>query len=116
MRLTLSQSQDQSIRNQPSDQPISSLQEEICEYEWSFCPRNEPPSMTANVIRMKIDPLKRMAVTQVQDIKSCFELFIPDNIQIIMLDCTNLEESRVFGEKWKENSQNQLQELFWSGQ
>lgn len=32
-----------------------------------------------------------MAVTHTQDIKSSFELFIPDSIQEIILDCTNLE-------------------------
>lgn len=72
-----------------------------CEIEWSPCPRNEPPHMVDNVIRME-PGLTRMAVTHVQDIKSFFELFIPDTIQKIIRNCTWRE---AFGEKWKENDQ-----------
>jgi hypothetical protein len=42
----------------------------------------------------------QMVVTHVQDIKSSFELFIPDTIQKIILDYSNLEGRRVFGERW----------------
>ena len=53
--------------------------------------------MAANVIRMQPGQT-RMVVTHVQDIKSSFELFIPDTIQKIILDCTNLEGRYVFGD------------------
>lgn len=47
-----------------------------------------------------------------QDIKSSFELFIPDDIKKIILDCTNLEGWRVFGERWKEMDQTHLDAYF----
>lgn len=67
--------------------------------------------MAANVIKMQPGPT-RMAVSLVQDIKSSFELFIPDSIQNIILNCTNLEGRCVFGEKWKEMDQTHLQAYF----
>ncbi|XP_067088064.1 piggyBac transposable element-derived protein 4-like [Osmerus mordax] len=81
------------------------------EIEWSSCPKNEPPRMAANVIRMQPGPT-RMAVTHVQDTKSAFELFITDSIQKIILDSTNLEGRRVFGERWKEMDQTHLHAYF----
>ncbi|XP_069008593.1 LOW QUALITY PROTEIN: piggyBac transposable element-derived protein 4-like [Embiotoca jacksoni] len=81
------------------------------EIEWSSCPRNEPPRMAANVIRMQQGPT-RMAVSHVQDIKSSFDLFTPDSIQKIILDCTNLEGRRVFGERWKEMDRTHLHAYF----
>eukprot|EP00066_Takifugu_rubripes_P029496 XP_011618762.1 PREDICTED: piggyBac transposable element-derived protein 4-like [Takifugu rubripes] len=81
------------------------------EIEWSSRPRKEPPRKAANVIRMQ-PGATRMAVTHTQDIKSSFELFIPDSIQEIILDCTNLEGRRVFGERWKEMDQTQLHAYF----
>lgn len=63
-----------------------------------------PPRVAANVIRMQPGPTQ-MAVTHVHDIKSSFQFFIPDSIQKIILDCTNLEGRRVFGERWKEMDQ-----------
>lgn len=63
--------------------------------------------MAANVIKMKPGPT-RMAVSLVQDIRSSFELFIPDSIQHIILDCANLEGRRVLGGKWKEMDQTTL--------
>jgi hypothetical protein len=81
------------------------------ENEWPFCPRNEPPLMAANVIRMESGSTW-MVVTHVQDIKSSFELFIPDTIQKIILDCTNLEGRCVFGERWKEMDQANLHAYF----
>lgn len=67
--------------------------------------------MAVIVIRMIPGPTL-MAVTHVQDIMSNFELFIPDTIQKIILDCTNLEERRVFGERWKEMDQTHLHAYF----
>ncbi|KAJ8415108.1 hypothetical protein AAFF_G00008060 [Aldrovandia affinis] len=44
----------------------------------------------------------RFAVTRVHDIKSAFELFIPQSVERIILDNTNLEGRRVYGANWKE--------------
>eukprot|EP00066_Takifugu_rubripes_P014261 XP_011603527.1 PREDICTED: piggyBac transposable element-derived protein 4-like [Takifugu rubripes] len=105
-------------RQQPSPGPEQASQHggEIwmsknSEIEWSSRPRKGPPHKAANVIRMQPGPT-RMAVTHTQDIKSSFELFIPDSIQEIILDCTNLEGRRVFGERWKELDQTQLHAYF----
>jgi hypothetical protein len=65
--------------------------------------------MAANVIRMQ-PGATQMAVTHVQDIKYIFEL--PETIQKIILNCTNLEGRRVFGERWKEMDQTNLQAYF----
>lgn len=43
-----------------------------------------------------------------------FELFISDSIQKIILDCTNLEGRRVFGEGWMEMDQTHLHGVFRS--
>ena len=67
--------------------------------------------IVANVIRMQPGPT-RMAVAHVQDIKSSFELFIPDTIQKIILDCTNFEGMRVFGERRKEMDKTHVHAYF----
>ncbi|XP_033960769.1 piggyBac transposable element-derived protein 4-like [Pseudochaenichthys georgianus] len=69
--------------------------------EWCSSPISEPTRLSANIIRMVPGPT-RMAVTHVHDIKSSFELLMPDSIQNIILDMTNLEGRRVFGKEWKE--------------
>lgn len=56
--------------------------------------------------------MKLMAVSLVLDIKSSFEIFIPDSTQNFILDCTNLEGRRVFEEKWKEIDKTYLQTYF----
>ncbi|KAM9770316.1 DNA polymerase delta subunit 4 isoform 1-T1 [Menidia menidia] len=81
------------------------------EIQWSSRPRQEPTRKAAGAIRMQPGPT-RMAVTHTRDIKSSFELFIPDSIQEIILDCTNFEGRRVFGERWKEMDLTQLQAYF----
>ncbi|XP_034040753.1 piggyBac transposable element-derived protein 5-like [Thalassophryne amazonica] len=107
-------------RQQPATRPEQDSQhgasEEIWmsknfEIEWSSRPRKEPPRKAANIIRMQPGPTQ-MAVTHTQDIKSSFELFIPDSIQKIILDCTNLEGRCVFGERWKEMGQTHLHAYF----
>uniref|UniRef100_A0A3Q3J2G5 PiggyBac transposable element-derived protein domain-containing protein n=1 Tax=Monopterus albus TaxID=43700 RepID=A0A3Q3J2G5_MONAL len=67
---------------------------------WSSCPSKEPPHLSSNVLTMQPGPT-RMSVTHVQDIRSAFDLLMPDSILQIILDCTNLEGRRVYGEKWK---------------
>lgn len=48
-----------------------------------------------------------MAVTHVHDIKSLLGLLIPDSIQKIILDMTNLE-----GRQWKEMDNTHLRAYF----
>lgn len=73
-----------------------------------FLPKNEPPRMAANVIKRQTGSTW-MADSLVQDNKSSFELFISHYVQHIILNCTNLEVRHVFGEKWKEMDQTNLQ-------
>ncbi|KAJ8394318.1 hypothetical protein AAFF_G00047250 [Aldrovandia affinis] len=44
----------------------------------------------------------RFAVTRVHDIKSAFEPFIPQSVERIILDNTNMEGRQVYGANWKE--------------
>ncbi|XP_041811933.1 piggyBac transposable element-derived protein 4-like [Chelmon rostratus] len=81
------------------------------EIEWSSSPVGEPPHTAANIIRMVPGPT-RFAVTHLQDIKSSFELLIPHTIQKIVLDMTNLEGSRVFGEQWEKVDMMHLHAYF----
>ena len=67
--------------------------------------------MAANVIRMLPGPT-RLAVSHAQDIKSSFDLFMPSPIKRIILDCTNLEGSKVFGERWKVMDETVLDAYF----
>ena len=55
----------------------------------------------------------RFAVGHVQDIKSSFELLIPDSVQNIILDMTNLEWRRVFGDQWRRNRHHASACLLW---
>lgn len=50
----------------------------------------------------------RFAVTRVSDIQSEFQLFISPPVERIILDMTNLEERRVFHQKWKPLDQTDL--------
>ncbi|XP_062409077.1 piggyBac transposable element-derived protein 4-like [Sardina pilchardus] len=68
---------------------------------WSVSPPVQQGRLgAANVIRMIPGPT-RYAVSRVQDIKSTFELFITPAIQNIILQMTNLEGSRVYGDSWE---------------
>lgn len=51
-----------------------------------------------NIIRMTPGPT-RHATSRVDDIKSSFQLFLPESIEGIILDMTNLEGRRVFVDK-----------------
>lgn len=60
-----------------------------------------------NIVRMTPGPT-RYAISRVDDIKSSFQLFLPESIERIVLDMTNLEGRRVFGDTWKELDQADL--------
>ncbi|XP_035772477.1 uncharacterized protein LOC102793740, partial [Neolamprologus brichardi] len=42
------------------------------------------------------------AISRVDDLKSSFQLFLPESIEGIILEMTNLEGKRVFGDTWRE--------------
>ncbi|XP_027874871.1 piggyBac transposable element-derived protein 4-like [Xiphophorus couchianus] len=72
------------------------------EIQWSSSPTKHLGKQCAENIIKTVPGPTRMAVTRVTDIKSVFELFMPNAIQKIILQMTNLEGRRVFGENWKE--------------
>ena len=51
----------------------------------------------------------RYATSRVDDIKSSFQLFLPESIVEIILAMTNLEGGRVFADTWKALDQVDLQ-------
>ena len=51
----------------------------------------------------------RYATSRVDDIKSSFQLFLPESIVEILLAMTNLEGGRVFADTWKALDQVDLQ-------
>ena len=61
-----------------------------------------------NIIRMSPGPT-RYATSRVDDIKSSFQLFLPESIVEIILAMTNLEGGRVFADTWKALDQVDLQ-------
>jgi hypothetical protein len=68
--------------------------------------------MVANVIRMQPGPMW-IEFTHVKDIQSSFELFIPDTIQKIILDCTNLEGRRCFWREMERDGPNSFKCILW---
>ncbi|GLD62735.1 piggyBac transposable element-derived protein 4-like protein [Lates japonicus] len=60
-----------------------------------------------NILKMTPGPT-RYAVSHAQDIKSTFELFFPQPLQKILLEMTNMEGRRVFGDSWMEIDKTQL--------
>ena len=88
--------------------PTETFMSKNLEIQWSLSPnRHQATLSAANIIKAVPGPT-RMAVTRVTDIKSAFELVIPNSIQKIILEMTNLEGRRVFGEEWKELDKTHL--------
>lgn len=68
---------------------------------WSLSPYDNQGRMAAqNVIRMTPGPT-RHAVAHAQDIASTFYMFITPAIEKIILEMTNLEGFRKYGDNWK---------------
>uniref|UniRef100_A0A671XA56 PiggyBac transposable element-derived protein domain-containing protein n=1 Tax=Sparus aurata TaxID=8175 RepID=A0A671XA56_SPAAU len=61
-----------------------------------------------NIIKMTPGPT-RYAISRVDEIKSSFQLFLPASIEEIILEMTNLEGKRVFGDTWRALDQVDLQ-------
>ncbi|XP_049323545.1 piggyBac transposable element-derived protein 4-like [Astyanax mexicanus] len=70
-------------------------------------PQTQARAPMENILRMTPGPT-RYAVSHAQDIKSTFELFFPRPIQSILLEMTNMEGRRVFGDSWTEMDKTQL--------
>ena len=54
-----------------------------------------------NIIKMMPGPT-RYATSRVDDINSNFQLLLPDSIERIIVEMTNLEGKCVFGDTWRE--------------
>ena len=88
--------------------PSKTFMSKNSEIQWSSSPNIRQTRMSAENIIKTVPGPTRMAVTRVTDIKSAFELVMPNSIQKIILEMTNLEGRRVFGEKWKELDKTHL--------
>ncbi|KAL3983487.1 M-phase phosphoprotein 8 [Sarotherodon galilaeus] len=68
---------------------------------WSSSTQGRGSSARVENTKMTPGPT-RYATSRVDDIKSSFQLFLPESIEGIILEMTNLEGKRVFGETWRE--------------
>lgn len=68
---------------------------------WSSVPYDAHGRARADNIIKKTPGPTLFAKARVSDIQSAFELFIPPSIQSILIDMTNKEGKRVFGDNWK---------------
>ena len=72
---------------------------------WHSSPRERGGRVRGeNIVRMTPGPT-RYAVSRVDEIKSSFQLFLPESIEKIIIDMSNLEGRCVFGDKWEELDQ-----------
>ncbi|XP_056108635.1 piggyBac transposable element-derived protein 4-like [Rhinichthys klamathensis goyatoka] len=68
---------------------------------WSSSPPMRQGRFSSeNVMKMK-PGLTRYAISRIDDIQSCFNLFVTEPIENIVISMTNLEGRRVFKDKWK---------------
>ncbi len=69
---------------------------------WSSSPTEKKGRLsTENVIKMT-PGLTKYATSRIEDIKSCFNLFLAEPIENIVISMTNLEGRRVYKENWNE--------------
>ncbi|KAM3616239.1 uncharacterized protein V6R79_014831 [Siganus canaliculatus] len=75
---------------------------------WSSSPPGNQGRLSAeNVNRMTPGPTK-YATSQINEITSCFELFLIDSIVTIVVNMTNLEGKRIYGDNWKDVTQTDI--------
>ncbi|XP_039550046.1 piggyBac transposable element-derived protein 4-like, partial [Pimephales promelas] len=97
---------DPPVVSQPPTNPLPSKNGKL---SWSHSPPERQGRLSAaNVIKMVPGPT-RYAVSHVQDIKSAFDLFITPSIEKDVLEMTNLEGKRVYGDDWKDFDVTDLQ-------
>ena len=76
---------------------------------WSIFPLEQQGRLSAaNIIKMVAGPT-RHAVNHVQNIKSASELLITPSIEKDILEMTNLEGRRGYGDSWKDLDVTHLQ-------
>ena len=87
----------------PEEQaPEETFQSKSGHLLWSSSPQDRGSrARVENIIKMTPGPT-RYATSRVDDIKSSFQLFLPESIEGIILEMTNLEGKRVFGDTWRE--------------
>lgn len=61
-----------------------------------------------NIVKMTSGPT-RYATSCVDNIKSSFQIFLPESIEGIILEMTNLEGKRAFGDTWTDLDLEELQ-------
>ena len=74
---------------------------------YSFTQERGGRARVENIVRMTPGPT-RYATSGVDDIKSSFQLFLPESIVRIILEMTNLEGRRVYVDTWKVLDQEDL--------
>ncbi|CAM4571666.1 unnamed protein product [Leuciscus chuanchicus] len=73
------------------------------EIVWTAAGPTQTPGRAPAEHVMKMTPgPTRYACSRVDNIRSAFELFFPEETQKTLIDMTNLEGKRVYGESWKE--------------
>ncbi|XP_028681576.2 piggyBac transposable element-derived protein 4-like [Erpetoichthys calabaricus] len=92
---------EETANNIPPSKTFTSKNGEI---QWSSSPNIRQAKLSAENIIETVPGPTRMAMTCVTDIKSAFQLVMPNLIQKIIIEMTNLEGSHVLREKWKEHS------------
>ncbi|XP_048853945.1 piggyBac transposable element-derived protein 4-like isoform X2 [Brienomyrus brachyistius] len=91
---------EQDAPQQPEQRPGEIFMSRKGQIEWSSSPKIAQPRSPTK-LKMIPGPT-RMAVSRVHDIRSAFELFLPDSIQKIVRKMTNIEGKRIFRKQWKE--------------
>ncbi|XP_061085791.1 oocyte zinc finger protein XlCOF6-like [Conger conger] len=96
----------------PEEQaPEETFQSKSGDLLWSSSPQDKGSRVRVeNIIKMTPGPT-RYATSHVDDIKSSFQLFLPESIEGIILEMTNLEGKHVFGDTWREIDLDKLEEL-----
>ncbi|XP_071315182.1 piggyBac transposable element-derived protein 4-like [Trachinotus anak] len=87
----------------PEEQaPEETFQSKSGHLLWSSSPQDRGRrARVENIIKLTPGPT-RYVTSHVDDIKSSFHLFLPESIEGIILEMTNLEGKRVFGDTWRE--------------
>lgn len=80
---------------------------------WNTTPPPQRPGRASAARIMKLTPgPTRYACSHVEDIKSAFLLFFPMSIQKILIEMTNLEGKRVYGDGWNDVDWTEIEAFF----
>ncbi|CAM4569943.1 unnamed protein product [Leuciscus chuanchicus] len=96
----LEEESDEEYEEADADQTFESKNGKI---SWTASPPPQGPGRASSSRVIKLTPgPTRFAISRVDDIKSAFLLFFPSTIQNILVEMTNLEGKRVFGDDWRD--------------